>query len=162
MNTMNTKRTKKPDRGDLIHYLNFAEITQENNLKSQLKVSSSSSSLVKNSTMLSKQSSNRDNIISDKISERNIKSSHSLNDILKIKNVVKKNVVDGEKIRRKCNKDFKWDKALQVGGYSEHNNTFQLMAGEPIRFFKKDIEHEDLNERYKHFELYKSIKEKKI
>ena len=72
-----------------------------------------------------------------------------------------KKVVDADKIRRKCVRDFQknWNSAEVIGGYAERNKRIQLMDDEPLRFWSKDIEHEDYNERYKHFELYDKIRE---
>ena len=71
-----------------------------------------------------------------------------------------KRSIDANEIRKKCDKDFQrtWESTEVIGGFSSRPRAVQLMNDEPIRFWCKDIEHEDFNEKYKHFELYEKIR----
>ena len=79
---------------------------------------------------------------------------------IKKKVVVVKKAIDPEKIRRRCMRDFarSWNAAEVMGGYSERPHVMQLMDEEPIRFWRKDLEHEEFNEKFKHFDEYDRIK----
>ena len=77
------------------------------------------------------------------------------------KKPINKIEIDVSKIRRKCERDFRrtWESNEIIGGFSCQPRAIQLMSDEPIRFRCKDIDHEDFNEKYKHFELYEKIRQ---
>ena len=72
-----------------------------------------------------------------------------------------KTVINVSEIRKKCEMDFQrsWESTEIIGGFSCQPRAVQLMNDEPIRFRRKDIDHEDFNEKYKHFELYERIRQ---
>ena len=72
-----------------------------------------------------------------------------------------KMVINVSEIRKKCEMDFQrsWESTEIIGGFSCQPRAVQLMNDEPIRFRRKDIDHEDFNEKYKHFELYEKIRQ---
>ena len=71
-------------------------------------------------------------------------------------------IIDAEGIRRRSAEDFhiQWEAGNVLGRYAAQLKTFQLMSETPIKFDVNNIEREDFNLKYKHFEWYEEIRRK--
>lgn len=174
------KKVSKIPRGDLYYYLDSIETVKFEKVSTRRSATTNSIREDSHHKVTSKLLDPLERLYSPGTKDINVTAPNTINDRERERTESRKNssiyqqtqtlkkksadkfTVDAEKIRRKCVKEFQasWSSKDKIGGYGERpGGAIQLLDEEPIRFWTKDIDHEDFNIKNKQFRWFDEIKQ---